>query len=383
MKVKKYLAPTMPEVMSKVRKELGNDAVILNSKVIYTGGIFGLFKKKNIEVIAAIDPDVQSQQSKKNNQHNIQSTKNTPSLPEQITNAADESNTSHQVLLDEVRSLRKWMEKTTSQKDQASFSAAYQTVYEQLIAQEVDETLARELISHVDQQFSNEAMTLEQAKRFIQNEIKTRLDKIGCGGLTFNKKFIHLVGPTGVGKTTTIAKLAANFMLKERKRVALITTDTYRIAAIEQLKTYSKILGIPIEIAYSIEDFQKATEKLKDYDLVIVDTAGRNFRDDKYVKALGQVVDLENDIETYLVLSLTTKYSDLAAIYHQFQHVVLRKLIFTKVDETASYGAMLNIAYENDIGIAYLTTGQDVPDDIEEASSDKISKLIVEANTND
>lgn len=383
MKVKKYLASTMPEVMSKVRKELGNDAVILNSKVIYTGGIFGLFKKKNIEVIAAIDPDVQSQQSKKNNQHNIQSKKNTPSLPEQITNAADESNASHQVLLDEVRSLRKWMEKTTSQKDQAGFSAAYQTVYEQLIAQEVDETLARELISHVDQQFSNEAMTLEQAKRFIQNEIKTRLDKIGCGGLTFNKKFIHLVGPTGVGKTTTIAKLAANFMLKERKRVALITTDTYRIAAIEQLKTYSKILDIPIEIAYSIEDFQKATEKLKDYDLVIVDTAGRNFRDDKYVKALGQVVDLENDIETYLVLSLTTKYSDLAAIYHQFQHVVLKKLIFTKVDETASYGAMLNIAYENDIGIAYLTTGQDVPDDIEEASSDKISKLIVEANTND
>ncbi|WP_079709464.1 flagellar biosynthesis protein FlhF [Paraliobacillus ryukyuensis] len=383
MKVKKYLAPTMPEVMSKVRKELGNDAVILNSKVIYTGGIFGLFKKKNIEVIAAIDPDVQSQQSKKNNQHNIQSKKNTPSLPEQITNAADESNASHQVLLDEVRSLRKWMEKTTSHKDQAGFSAAYQTVYEQLIAQEVDETLARELISHVDQQFSNEAMTLEQAKRFIQNEIKTRLDKIGCGGLTFNKKFIHLVGPTGVGKTTTIAKLAANFMLKERKRVALITTDTYRIAAIEQLKTYSKILDIPIEIAYSIEDFQKATEKLKDYDLVIVDTAGRNFRDDKYVKALGQVVDLENDIETYLVLSLTTKYSDLAAIYHQFQHVVLKKLIFTKVDETASYGAMLNIAYENDIGIAYLTTGQDVPDDIEEASSDKISKLIVEANTND
>ncbi|CQR47681.1 Flagellar biosynthesis protein FlhF [Paraliobacillus sp. PM-2] len=372
MKVKKYIAPTMPEAMSKIRKELGNDAVILNSKVIYTGGILGLFKKRNIEVIAAIDPDIKKQPLNISKEDTIAQERK-PSY-----STVNQTNDSQQTVLDEVRSLRRWMEKANVNQHISGLSPVFETVYTSLIEQDVSESIAMDLVAHIQQKFKHEELTVAQAKRLVQSEIKTRLDNIGCGGIQYDKQFIHLVGPTGVGKTTTIAKIAAKCMLKDNKSVAFITTDTYRIAAIEQLKTYSKILDIPLEVAYSIDDFKKAKEKFKVYDLVLVDTAGRNFRDAKYVEELGAVVDLYNDIDTYLVLSLTTKPNDLIAIYQQFKNIPLKQLIFTKSDETASYGSILNVTFPNDIGIGYITTGQDVPNDILEVTGEKISNLVVE-----
>ncbi|MFB1049556.1 flagellar biosynthesis protein FlhF [Paraliobacillus sp. JSM ZJ581] len=377
MKVKKYIAPTMPEAMSKIRKELGNDAVILNSKVIHTGGFLGLFKKRNIEIIAAIDPDL----AQNNATNELKRDEGLPfsksAFPE--TNQASDN---QQLVLDEVRSLRKWVEKNNASQQISAFPQVYEEVYTLLVEQDVDESLAQELVSRVEQQFHDEDMTVDQVKQLIQVEIKTELEHIGCGGVTYDKQFIHLVGPTGVGKTTTIAKIAANCMLQDKKNVALITTDTYRIAAIEQLKTYSKILDVPIEIVYTLDDYKKAKEKFKNYDLVLVDTAGRNFRDPKYVKELGEVIDLKHDIDTYLVLSLTTKSSDLVSIYQQFNTIPLKRIIFTKTDETASYGSMLNITIPNNVGIAYITTGQDVPDDIFEVTGEKVGHLVVGATEN-
>lgn len=372
MKVKKFIAPTMPEAMTRVRKELGNDAVILHSKVIYTGGFLGLFKKRNTEVIAAIDPDIE--RNKNNNSKEVASTENNEIKQPHVVKHQETDQ--QQVLLEELRSLRKSVEKTTANQTLSSFSAAFQRVYDHLINQEVNASLAVELITDVQQQFNQDNINEVQAMRLLQTEIQARLEQIGCGGITYRKQFVHFVGPTGVGKTTTIAKLAAKAMLKDHKKVALITTDTYRIAAIEQLKTYSKILDIPLEIAYSIDDFQKAKQTFKDYDLVLVDTAGRNFRDPRYIKELGQVVDLEHDIDTYLVLSMTTKPADLEAIYQQFQNVPLEKFIFTKADETAYFGSILNLTLSNNLGVAYVTNGQDVPDDIEEATSLFISNLV-------
>src|SRR5699024_1707737 len=167
----------------------------------------------------------------------------------------------------------------------------------------------------------------QEAKDMVKKELIDLFSKLDCGTINYQNKFIHLVGPTGVGKTTTIAKLAAKSMIKDQKKVALITTDTYRIAAIEQLKTYSNILDIPLEIAYTMEDYHKARLKFQSYDLVFVDTAGRNFRDPKYIAELGKVVDLDHDLETYLVLSLTTKAQDLITIFNQFRTIPVKKLI--------------------------------------------------------
>jgi flagellar biosynthesis protein FlhF len=183
-------------------------------------------------------------------------------------------------------------------------------------------------------------------------------------GISYQKKYINVVGPTGVGKTTTLAKLAAESMLKNQKKIAFITTDTYRIAAIEQIKTYAKILNAPLEVCYSLEDFQKAKEKFKEMDMVFIDTAGRNFRNRELVSDLEKLIDFTEEVETFLVLSVTSKLNDMLEIYDNFSSIQIDKIIFTKLDETNLRGSMYDFILSADKGVAYMTNGQNVPDDI-------------------
>src|SRR5699024_3955733 len=164
-------------------------------------------------------------------------------------------------------------------------------------------------------------------------------------------------------------------MLVDQKKVAFITTDTYRIAAIEQLKTYARILDVPVEVAYTLEDYHEAIKQFSAYDLILVDTAGRNFRDDKYIQELQQSVD--SNTQTYLVLSLTAKPNDIIDIDKQFQYLSINEVIFTKLDETLQYGSMINIALKSQVGIAYLTNGQDVPDDLIRPNANIVSHYII------
>ncbi|WP_314733471.1 hypothetical protein [Anaerobacillus sp. CMMVII] len=170
-------------------------------------------------------------------------------------------------------------------------------------------------------------------------------------------------------------------MLKHQKKVAFITTDTFRIAAIDQLKTYAKILNVPIEVAFSVEDFVKAKEKLSEYDVVLIDSAGRNFLNQMYIDELKKVIDFDEEMETYLVLSLTSKYRDMASIYEQFSKINISKVIFSKKDETLSRGSMFNLVHEYKVGVAYITNGQSVPDDIIEGSLEEIVNSILEVET--
>ncbi|MEM5595594.1 hypothetical protein AAHB53_03285 [Niallia circulans] len=189
---------------------------------------------------------------------------------------------------------------------------------------------------------------------------------------------MNVIGPTGVGKTTTLAKIAANIILRQQKSVGFITTDTYRIGAIEQLKTYANILDVPLEVCYSLEDFEHATKKLEECDVILIDTAGRNFRNKKYVEDLMQVVDYKREMETLLVLSMTAKQDDLEEIYQQFSAIKIDAFVFTKLDETSSYGAMINLIVACKKGAAYITTGQNVPDDIVPATPEELVNKLFE-----
>lgn len=370
MKVKKYRAPTMPEVMKQVRNELGAEAVILNSKEINKGGFLGMFKKKSIEVVAAIDPEPTRDAEQT---YKAQTMQRTPD------NSSEEKQTDQsQNVYEELQELKKLM-KTQSTSSPLVYPGVLQKLYNHLIHQEVSETLATRLIDPLVEHYyiAKGNIDIATAKEWVKERLSSELEDIPFGGVDFSKKYIHLVGPTGVGKTTSLAKIAAEGVLSHHKRVAFITTDTFRIAAIDQLKTYAKILDVPIEVAYNLDDYKKAKERLSDYDIVLVDTAGRNFKDEKYVQELKETVDFEEELETYLVLSITSKAKDIEEIYKQFKSVPIKRLIFTKVDETSHYGAMINIMMKYNIGVAYLTDGQNVPDDIREASPQTIVRKVV------
>ena len=189
-------------------------------------------------------------------------------------------------------------------------------------------------------------------------------------------RIVALVGPTGVGKTTTVAKLAALNVLAGSRKVGLLTMDTFRIAAVEQLRTYANILNVPLQVVYHRDEVGAALERLADRDLILVDTAGRNFRLDTHVEELQGLLGMIPVDETFLVLSLTGKLEDLDVIAEAFGNLPVDKFLFTKLDETASYGAILELLWTHRKPLSYLTTGQNVPDDIEVASVERLVRLI-------
>ncbi|WP_078554650.1 flagellar biosynthesis protein FlhF [Bacillus alkalicellulosilyticus] len=388
MKVKKFTAKTMPEAMKVIRSELGHDAVILNSKEVETGGFLGFFTRKNIEVIAAVDsvPTVKVPPRKEPPRREVP-LKEIPKVRQQSDKATTPI-VAPQVQSDLVNELKQLKQMVTSISNQQEtkgkeYPEPFQQIDDLLEEQDVAERFRLEAMKHLlekwytsDKQKNTEELIHDDLYQYLQSRMT-----VPMGGIQYDKKYINIVGPTGVGKTTTIAKIAAHCLLKQQKKVALITTDTYRIAAVEQLKTYSKILNIPLEVAYSIEDFKKAKEQFANYDLVLVDSAGRNFRNPLYIEELKKVIDFNDEVETYLVLALTSKFKDMKAIYEQFQLITIEKLIFTKMDETSYYGAMLNMILQYGVGVAYITTGQNVPDDIIEATDSTVINAVLEGKS--
>jgi len=184
------------------------------------------------------------------------------------------------------------------------------------------------------------------------------------------------LGPTGVGKTTTLAKIAARLSLVENKKIGLITADTYRIAAVEQLKTYSEILGIPLEVIYEASELQEAIEKFKDKDYILIDTAGRSHKSKELKSDYDDLVRYLKDVKIYLVMSMTTSFKDLKSIIDSYGFLKEYRLLFTKLDEATSYGNILNLKVLTGKPLSYFTIGQSVPDDIEVADKERIIQYI-------
>ena len=361
MKITKITAPTMPEAMAKLKKAYGSEAVILYTRNVKKKQWFGMRQKNAVEVVAGIEQGLNAQAV------NMLREKSEPidvkpfQTERQLDSATPEP------------SRWKIPEPEPIQK-------LCQTLSEQGVGSRHVEAIGKELLKYwySSSQEPTEALILQK----LNDLLAERLSSIDFSGLRYNRKGLILVGPTGVGKTTTAAKLASKAVLDDGKTVGFITTDTYRIAAVEQLKTYAKILNVPVAVAYNLDDFKKALTDMKDKDFIIVDSAGRNYQQSRFVMELKTLIPFDNGMETHLVLSATAKPSDLSRIIRQFQDIPIDKCLFTKVDETAEVGSLLHVLLEHGIGVSYFTNGQNVPDDLMEAEKDAFIRRVIEGVTN-
>ncbi|MCR5833483.1 MAG: flagellar biosynthesis protein FlhF [Selenomonadaceae bacterium] len=252
------------------------------------------------------------------------------------------------------------------------------TLHEALKRQEVDEDTLTDMATH-----SKAGDTLADVRSSIAKS--TLVDYLNdhikfSDGIKLNRhgvRIVALLGTTGVGKTTTLAKIAAKFVLEHRTNVALITADTYRISAVEQLKTYSDILELPLEIVYNPAELASAIERYRKKDLILIDTAGRSQHNEYQMRELEEFLRINPRIEKHLVISATTKFTDAKQIMEKFSQVNPDKIIFTKTDETSSVGMIVNLMRDSVYSLSYITVGQSVPDDIDRASADVIANLLL------
>lgn len=360
--MKKYTASTMPEALKLIRKELGEEAIILNSKTVYSKGFLGLFKKKSIEVLAGMD------------------TFETPStLKEQSSSHFEQTNNVADEIKRELEDLKYLVKSIKHPLMDQNYPEEISNLLYYLKAQELEEelitTVRDELFVHMKK--NPHQMDLEHQITITKTSLLSFFKELPFGGLSYTKKYINVLGPTGVGKTTTIAKMAARAVLENKKKVGFITSDTYRIAAIEQLKTYAGLLQAPIEIVYNENDLQQAMKRFEFLDVVFIDTAGRNYKEIKFVEDLQKLIDFKENTETFLVLSTTSKQKDMEVIIEQFIDFPIEKFIFTKIDETHSIGSIINLMVKYKKGLAYYTDGQEVPEDIVEANINDLLHLLL------
>ena len=267
----------------------------------------------------------------------------------------------------------------TAVKKENKLNACMQLVCKQLLSNEVDEKYVNELTSEIESTIKKDAQ-LDRILGAVYQKLVLKLGQPGVIDIIPGKtKYVFFLGPTGVGKTTTIAKIASSYKIKEKRNVGLLTADTYRIAAVEQLRTYANILGIPLSVVYSASEIEEARKDLDKYEVVLVDTAGRSDKNKEQMDELKRLINAipEEDRDVYLVLSATTKYGDLTRITEVYKDVAKYKLIFTKVDETGTLGNIYNILMQTGAGLSYVTFGQNVPDDICTADTQAIAKQLL------
>lgn len=263
-----------------------------------------------------------------------------------------------------------------------ALSSELLTLYQRLISQGVEPKLAWSLMEKVQAELGRvEGSAALRGPVALRRTLAEMVSTSGPLQIEEGRqKVVAFIGPTGVGKTTTIAKLAAHYALMEKRRVALVTLDTYRIAAVEQLKIYAKLIGIPLEVTLSGEELKTALASQQDKDLILIDTAGRNQNAEMQMAELKTFFPDRLPLEIQLVISATTKERDLWEIYRKFALVKISGLIFTKLDESQTFGGILNQVICSGLPLSYLTTGQRVPEDIEVAKGERVADLILRGN---
>ncbi|HEU0169583.1 MAG TPA: flagellar biosynthesis protein FlhF [Chloroflexota bacterium] len=261
----------------------------------------------------------------------------------------------------------------------ANFSPVLVNLYQRLVDQELAEDLAQDIVLKVNTELGTAGVNnYDLVREYVRKHVTELITVTGPPRLmTGQAKCIFLIGPTGVGKTTTLAKLAANYSLVEHKKVSLVTVDTFRIAAIPQLRTYADIIGVPMEVVYTPAELGEVLKRFSDRDLVLVDTPGGSPRNTKQLEVLKEYLDAIASKEVYLAVASPTKYRDMVEAFKRFSISKIDGLLFTKIDETDLYGPLVNLLSETKARLTYLTTGQNVPQDIELADSVKMAELLL------
>lgn len=300
-------------------------------------------------------------------------------------NEPEESPTNNEVrLFEELHQMKLMMTKLARQQDETrELPEALEDVRELLLKQEVAIELIDQWIEPVYESWiqSNKALSDQELQQAVTKQVSSFLQSVIGEGIRSTTKIVYVAGPTGVGKTTTIAKLAADQIFRERKQVGFITADTYRISAIEQLRTYATILNVPLEVVQSPGDMHRALNALSNCDLIFMDTAGRNYLNELFVAELHSLFNLSEHSETYLVLSLTSKTKDMQKITEHFSKYGLQKVIFTKLDETESVGPLYNLLNEYPLKVSYIANGQNVPDDILPVDDKLMLQMLMEGRS--
>lgn len=408
MIIKKFQAETETEAILLAKNELGKEAIVTNIKTISPKGIYRLFKKPLVEVTAAID-DISAITAEKNDTNVL----NTGMMYGKVLNSAMEKRNviepatrkesekeEASAIEKKLNALQTLLEKQFEEKklestlvqpvekekekqiEKEKHDPYLELVYNQLHKNEVEKSFITQILSEIENKFNKET-PIDNILSNVYQKIILKLGQPKEIELKQNgTKFVFFIGPTGVGKTTTIAKIASDFKLNKKIKVALLTSDTYRIAAVEQLRTYANILGIPMKVIYSQTDIKDAKNEFSDYDLVLVDTAGRSHKNMEQRDDLEHLINTipREDREIYLVLSATTKYKDLMRITESYSDFTEYRLIFTKLDETISVGNIFNIKMHTNAELSYTTSGQNVPDDISKIDTQETAKKLLGGN---
>ena len=379
MRVKRYVAETLQDAMVKVKMDMGKDAIILHTRKFKEGGFFGFFGKRMFEVTAAVEDGVIAPVAA-----TAAAGGESAVTPQSLAGGSefdepeDDAN-----LFDEIQEMKTMLNEMMTQMDAAQdikvLPKPLQKYHQVLVDNDVDEKLTKKILRDIMQQLPKEkTASNETVKKSLEQQILKLLKRprpILFKRQGLNQQSIALVGPTGVGKTTTIAKLAATFSIVDKKKVALITTDTYRVAAVEQLKTYGEIIGIPVEVVYTPQELQEAISQHTDKDLILIDTAGRSHKSTEQMIELKSFLDVAEPSGIFLVLSATTRFKDMMDIVNSYSDIQITRLVFTKLDETSTFGAILTLISKTQKFLSYVTVGQNVPDDIEIADPEKIAKM--------
>ncbi|CAH2030005.1 flagellar biosynthesis protein FlhF [Trichlorobacter ammonificans] len=436
MLVKTFQAPTMAEALRLVKAELGPDAMILSTKKEQIGGILGFFSKQVVKVTAAIDPQrpapspppppkerpERERTAKEEFENSMlgplarelkelrervemlarkdeagRNAASPPSAEVQQRPEADAALNLNNIPRQDIEEIKKLLLNTLVKSQEGGVKTV------QWPDARTDEGGSRggaepdEAISPLQQELERQGISPEIKQKILETmqslpvdqseqSLKGRLGQafgrlIKFAGLLRLKKnaprIIALVGPTGVGKTTTTAKLAAMYALNRGNKVALITMDIFRVGAVEQLKTYSRIMGIPLEVASTAKELEKAIKQHSQSDLILIDTAGRSHKDSEKLEEMKSFLENTVQPDIFLCLSATTKDRELEEILNRFSILPISKVVFTKVDECESIGCIINLLLKTNLQLAYFTNGQRVPEDIEVATSDKLAELML------